>query len=82
MLDERYSIASQRKIKKMHYKDAMDIIDRVNSMRSSPFPRNAARCKDNEFRENVFELIHFGYRILYELNFEDNVILIHNIEEC
>lgn len=81
MLEDRYSIVSQRQIKKMKSEIAKSIIQKIDSMRISPLPIDAIRCKEHDFRESVFELLHLGHRILYELNFEDNVLLIHNIEK-
>lgn len=81
MLEDRYTTATQRKLRKMDIEIAKSIIQKITSMKKAPLPIDAMRCRDKEFRENVFEIIYLKHRILYELDFEDNIILIHKIEE-
>lgn len=81
MLEDRYSLISQRQLRKIKIDVAKSIIKKIDSMKKNPFPINAMRCKEDDFRESVLEVLHLGYRILYELDFNDNVLLVHRIEK-
>lgn len=78
---ERYSVLSQKSIKHLDFDKAKEIIGKIYLLNNNPLSSSSKRCKDTKFREVIFEM-HFGeHRILYEVIFEEKIILIHNIEK-
>ena len=78
---ERYCVLAQKSIKHLDFDVSREIINRIYSLNSNPFPSISKRCKDTKFRDIIFEMNFNEYSILYEIIFEEEIILIHNIEK-
>jgi mRNA-degrading endonuclease RelE of RelBE toxin-antitoxin system len=56
------------------------LFDKIESLRTEPFPSECVRVK--EYKEaKVFRVRIGGYRILYYVNYEKNILDIVNIDK-
>lgn len=79
MLKERFSVNVQKKLKKEEKENILELLNFVNSLKNSPIKKNSLRCKEPGFSESIFTISYLDYRILYEVNFKENIILIQDI---
>ena len=81
MLEERFSVNVQKKLKREHHDNVMKLVELVDSLRVNPIKKNSLRCKEPGYSETIFTISCLDYRILYEVDFNENVIIIQDIEK-
>lgn len=79
MLRERLSVNVQKKLRKEEEEEVLEILNFINSLKNNPIKKNSLRCKEPGFSESIFTISYLDYRILYEVNFKENIILIQDI---
>lgn len=80
IFNERFSVNSQKQIKKLEENMLVSFFGLIESLKKNPLPLEAVRCKDVGF-ENIFKIFLSKYALLYEILFEEGIILIYSIKK-
>jgi len=79
MPDAKYSNQARKFLKKIDKILAKRLIDKVESLRENPFPKQVERVISK--KEKTFRVRVGDYRILYEVDYECNLVGIIKIDK-
>jgi mRNA interferase RelE/StbE len=70
------SLSAEKKLKKIPKKDLKKVIEKIQSLSITPFPQG---CRKLSGEENIYRVRQGNYRVIYEVENKQLVILILKI---